>query len=294
MTGSDAAGSYPSVSVALPSQLLSLLPPEVDERRIAAYVPLPAGLDGGRGDCLLLLCGDQPVLLSRLGAGPYQVVALTPGRGALRIEGEWLLARSAGGEHFLPLSSWLDRELVGSFLRDLEMGAAAAPVPVIAAPTPQPSHTPSSTPSRSALLEALLGPAFAFLQALDARAPFAPRSTPMPLDLERIRQELAQATTAELTELTQLLRVGWGLPPGTGVPAARPEGQVEVRIAVYAGAQKINAIKTVRELSGLGLREAKDLVEGGGVVLSRVDADKAVEIERRLCADGMTPEVTPV
>ncbi len=108
-------------------------------------------------------------------------------------------------------------------------------------------------------------------------------------DLSKIVDELSSLTVLEAAELSKLLEEKWGVSAaapvaaaaaGGGAAAAAPaEEKTEFDVVLTeAGAQKINVIKEVRAITGLGLKEAKDLVEAApkpvkeGV--SKADADK--------------------
>ena len=108
-------------------------------------------------------------------------------------------------------------------------------------------------------------------------------------DLAKIVEDLSSLTVLEAAELSKMLEEKWGVSAaapvavaaaGGGAAAAAPaEEKTEFDVVLAdAGAQKINVIKEVRAITGLGLKEAKDLVEGApkpvkeGV--SKADADK--------------------
>ena len=109
-------------------------------------------------------------------------------------------------------------------------------------------------------------------------------------DLQKLVDELSKLTVLEAAELSKLLEEKWGVSAaapvavaaagGAGAAAAAPvEEKTEFDVVLAdAGAQKINVIKEVRAITGLGLKEAKDLVEAApkpvkeGV--SKADADK--------------------
>ena len=108
-------------------------------------------------------------------------------------------------------------------------------------------------------------------------------------DLAKIVEDLSSLTVLEAAELSKMLEEKWGVSAaapvavaaaGGGAAAAAPaEEKTEFDVVLTdAGAQKINVIKEVRAITGLGLKEAKDLVEGApkpvkeGV--SKADADK--------------------
>ena len=108
-------------------------------------------------------------------------------------------------------------------------------------------------------------------------------------DLAKIVEDLSSLTVLEAAELSKMLEEKWGVSAaapvavaaagGAGAPAEAAEEKTEFDVILAdAGAQKINVIKEVRAITGLGLKEAKDLVEGApkpvkeGV--SKADADK--------------------
>lgn len=121
-------------------------------------------------------------------------------------------------------------------------------------------------------------------------------------DLEKIADELSSLTVLEAAELAKLLEDKWGVSAAAPVavaaaPAAGGGEAAEVKdsfsvVLVAAGDQKINVIKEVRGLTGLGLKEAKDLVEGApSEVKADVPTAEAEEIKAKLEAVGATVEL---
>jgi large subunit ribosomal protein L7/L12 len=122
-------------------------------------------------------------------------------------------------------------------------------------------------------------------------------------DLEKIADELSNLTVLEAAELAKLLEEKWGVSAAAPVavaaaPAAGGDaGAAEVKdsfsvILASAGDQKINVIKEVRGLTGLGLKEAKDLVEGAPKELKAdVPTAEANDIKAKLEAVGATVEL---
>jgi large subunit ribosomal protein L7/L12 len=91
----------------------------------------------------------------------------------------------------------------------------------------------------------------------------------MAANLEKIVEDLSALTVLEAAELAKLLEEKWGVSAAAPVAAAAAGGAAPVEekdsfdvILEAAGDNKINVIKVVREITGLGLKEAKDLVEG--------------------------------
>lgn len=108
-------------------------------------------------------------------------------------------------------------------------------------------------------------------------------------DLAKIVEDLSALTVLEAAELSKMLEEKWGVSAaapvavaaagGGAAPAEAAEEKTEFDVVLTdAGAQKINVIKEVRAITGLGLKEAKDLVEGAPKVVkeavSKADADK--------------------
>jgi large subunit ribosomal protein L7/L12 len=117
--------------------------------------------------------------------------------------------------------------------------------------------------------------------------------------LEKIVEELSTLTVMEAAELSKMLEEKWGVSaaapvavaaaaaPGAGAAAAAAEKTEFSVVLESAGDKKINVIKVVRELTGLGLKEAKDLVEGAPKEV-KADVPKATaeEWKKKLEAEG--------
>ncbi len=121
-------------------------------------------------------------------------------------------------------------------------------------------------------------------------------------DLAKIVDELSGLTVLEAAELSKMLEEKWGVSAAAPVAvaaagAAGGAAAVEEKTAfdvilASAGAQKINVIKVVRELTGLGLKEAKDLVEGAPKpVKTGVSKEDAETMKKKLAEAGATVEV---
>ncbi|MCR9148166.1 MAG: 50S ribosomal protein L7/L12 [Rhodobacteraceae bacterium] len=122
-------------------------------------------------------------------------------------------------------------------------------------------------------------------------------------DLKKLAEEIVGLTLLEAQELKTILKDEYGIEPAAGgaVMMAGPaegageaaEEQTEFDVILKAaGASKINVIKEVRAITGLGLKEAKDLVEAGGkAVKEQVSKDEAEEIKGKLEAAGAEVEV---
>ena len=123
-------------------------------------------------------------------------------------------------------------------------------------------------------------------------------------DIEKIAEELSNLTVLEAAELATLLEDKWGVsaaaapvamatPAGGGDAAGGGEEKSEFDVVLTAaGASKINVIKEVRALTGLGLKEAKDLVEGAPKpVKEGVAKAEAEELKAKLEEAGATVEL---
>jgi large subunit ribosomal protein L7/L12 len=122
-------------------------------------------------------------------------------------------------------------------------------------------------------------------------------------DLQKIVDELSGLTVLEAAELAKMLEEKWGVSAAApvammaagagGAPAAAVEEKTEFNVILTsAGAQKINVIKEVRAITSLGLKEAKDLVEGAPkTVKESVNKEEAEKIKKQLEAAGATVEL---
>jgi large subunit ribosomal protein L7/L12 len=119
-------------------------------------------------------------------------------------------------------------------------------------------------------------------------------------DLTKIVDDLSKLTVLEAAELAKLLEEKWGVSAAAAVAsvaaapaAAAVEEQTEFTVILKAGGdKKINVIKEVRAITGLGLKEAKDLVEAGGKpVKEGVSKDEAAKLKKQLEDQGAVVEV---
>ncbi len=126
-------------------------------------------------------------------------------------------------------------------------------------------------------------------------------------DLKTLAEEIVGLTLLEASELKKILKDEYGIEPAAGgavmmaagpaaagaAPAEAAEEQTEFDVILMAaGAQKINVIKEVRAITGLGLKEAKDLVEAGGkAVKEGVSKTEAEDIKKKLTDAGAEVEL---
>ncbi len=126
----------------------------------------------------------------------------------------------------------------------------------------------------------------------------------MAANLEQIVDDLSNLTVLEAAELSKMLEEKWGVSAAAPVAVAAVGGGADAGgaaaeekddfdvILAGAGDKKINVIKEVRAITGLGLKEAKDLVEGAPQpVKEGVAKDEAEEIKKKLEEAGATVEV---
>ena len=123
-------------------------------------------------------------------------------------------------------------------------------------------------------------------------------------ELAKLVDELSSLTVLEAAELSKMLEEKWGVsaaapvavaagPAPAAAAAAPAEEKTEFTVTLKsAGDKKINVIKEIRTITGLGLKEAKDLVEGAPkVVKESASKDEAAKIKKVLEENGATVEV---
>jgi large subunit ribosomal protein L7/L12 len=120
-------------------------------------------------------------------------------------------------------------------------------------------------------------------------------------DLKALAESIVGLTLLEAQELKTILKDEYGIEPAAGGAvmmagpadgAAAEEEKTEFDVILKSpGASKINVIKEVRALTGLGLKEAKELVEAGGKIKEGVSKDEAEDVKGKLEAAGAEVEV---
>ncbi|MBQ4827144.1 50S ribosomal protein L7/L12 [Leisingera sp. M527] len=120
-------------------------------------------------------------------------------------------------------------------------------------------------------------------------------------DLKALAESIVGLTLLEAQELKTILKDEYGIEPAAGGAvvmaaadggAAAEEEKTEFDVVLKnAGASKINVIKEVRGLTGLGLKEAKELVEAGGKIKEGVSKDEAEDVKAKLEAAGAEVEL---
>ena len=124
-------------------------------------------------------------------------------------------------------------------------------------------------------------------------------------DIQTIADDLSGLTVMQVAELVKVLEGKWGVSAaaaapvmvaaagGAGAPAAAAEEQTEFAVhLVTTGDKKINVIKVVREVTSLGLKEAKDLVDGAPkLVKEGVSKDEAAAIKKKFEEVGAAVEI---
>lgn len=122
-------------------------------------------------------------------------------------------------------------------------------------------------------------------------------------ELSKLVEELSSLTVLEAAELSKMLEERWGVSAAAPVAAAAPAAAVAAApveekteftvVLAKAGDKKINIIKEIRTITGLGLKEAKDLVEGAPkTVKESVSKDEAEKLRKVLEDNGATVEIT--
>jgi large subunit ribosomal protein L7/L12 len=121
-------------------------------------------------------------------------------------------------------------------------------------------------------------------------------------DLEKIVEELSSLTLLEAADLTKMLEEKWGVSaaapmamgamPMMAAAAEEEEEKTEFDVVLKEiGPKKINVIKEVRALTGLGLKEAKEAVDGLGTIMEAVSKEAAQEAKAKLEEAGAVVEV---
>ena len=121
-------------------------------------------------------------------------------------------------------------------------------------------------------------------------------------DLSKIAEDLSALTVLEAADLAKMLEEKWGVSASAAVAVAAAPGvaaevveeKTEFTVILKSpGDKKINVIKEVRAITGLGLKEAKELVEAGGkAVKEDITKDEAEEIKKKLEEAGAAVELT--
>jgi len=125
----------------------------------------------------------------------------------------------------------------------------------------------------------------------------------MALDVDAIMEQLNGATVLELKQLIDRIKEEWGVEAAAPVAVAAvaaaggaeggaAEEKTEFDVVLKeAGGQKLKVIKEVRAITGLGLKEAKELVEKGGAIKEGISKDEAEEIKKKLEEVGAVVEL---
>ena len=112
-----------------------------------------------------------------------------------------------------------------------------------------------------------------------------------------IIEAIKEKTILEVKELVDAMKEEFGVDPSAVAVAAAPAAAVEegpskaTVVLVNAGAAKINVIKVIREITGLGLKEAKDLADNGGNIKENVSMDEANDLKAKFEEVGATIEL---
>ena len=121
------------------------------------------------------------------------------------------------------------------------------------------------------------------------------------MELKDLVEEIKKLTVVQVSDLVKMLEEEFGVsaaavavaaPAGAAAPAAEEKSEFNVNITAVDASKKIAAIKVVREITGLGLGEAKALVDGvPSTVKEAVPADQAKEMKAKLEEAGLTVEL---
>ena len=117
------------------------------------------------------------------------------------------------------------------------------------------------------------------------------------LTKEDFISSLKEMNLLEIKELVDAMKEEFGVDPSAVAVAAAPAAQVEEGpstvdvVLASAGANKIAVIKLVREITGLGLKEAKDIADNGGVVKEKVKSEEANEMKAKFEEAGASVEL---
>ena len=113
-----------------------------------------------------------------------------------------------------------------------------------------------------------------------------------------IIEAIKEKTILEVKELVDMMKEEFGVDPSAVAVAAAPAAAVEEEgsstktvVLKNAGAQKLQVIKVIREVTGLGLKEAKDLADAGGNIKENISADEANELKAKLEEVGAEVEL---
>ena len=124
----------------------------------------------------------------------------------------------------------------------------------------------------------------------------------MAADLEKLVEQLSELSVLEAAELSKMLEEKWGVSAAAAAPVAVAAGAADAGeaeeqsefdvVLTDAGSNKINVIKEVRAITGLGLKEAKELVEGAPKALKEgIEKEEAEELKSKLEGAGASVEL---
>ena len=118
------------------------------------------------------------------------------------------------------------------------------------------------------------------------------------LSAQEIIDSLKEMTLLEIKEVVDLMKEEFGVDPSAVAVAAAPAGETEAAgpseqdvILASCGANKIAVIKLIKEVTGLGLGEAKAIADNGGAIKEKVSADEAEELKAKFEEAGATIEL---